>query len=48
MGSDRVLFASDYPYETLDEGVNFIKNAKISEQDRNEIFNENAKAFGIG
>lgn len=48
MGSDHVLFASDYPYETLDEGVNFIKNAKISEQDRNKVFNGNAKTFGIG
>ncbi|NNM60530.1 MAG: amidohydrolase, partial [Legionellales bacterium] len=47
MGSDHVLFASDYPYETLEEGVEFITNANISSDDRNKIFNGNAKTFGI-
>ncbi len=47
MGSDHVLFASDFPYETMEEGVDFIKHAKISDADRNKIFYENSKIFNI-
>ena len=47
MGSDHVLFASDYPYEDISESVNFIKNAKISDEVRNHIFYKNAKTFNI-
>jgi predicted TIM-barrel fold metal-dependent hydrolase len=38
MGNTHVLFASDHPYEIMQEGVDFIKNAKISNEVRAQIF----------
>lgn len=45
MGCSHVLFASDHPYETMQESVNFIKNAKLSDTEKSLIFSENAKIF---
>jgi predicted TIM-barrel fold metal-dependent hydrolase len=38
MGADRMMFASDYPYETCTEAANFIeKVAAISDIDKTKI-----------
>jgi len=41
-GSDRILFAVDYPYENIDEGCEWFDHCSISESDRNKIGRENA------
>lgn len=37
LGSDRILFSIDYPYESTKEGVEFIESAPISQIDREKI-----------
>jgi 2,3-dihydroxybenzoate decarboxylase len=43
MGAERILFAVDYPYESIGEGVAFIDNVPISDGDREKICHLNAK-----
>jgi predicted TIM-barrel fold metal-dependent hydrolase len=45
MGADRILFASDYPYEDYADAGNFIDTAPISESDRRKIAYTNVKAL---
>jgi gamma-resorcylate decarboxylase len=42
MGTDRMLFSVDYPFENMDEASAFLDNAPISESDRVKLANENA------
>jgi predicted TIM-barrel fold metal-dependent hydrolase len=49
MGVDRVLFAADYPYETIAEAAGWFDQAPINEADRSRIGRSNAeRLFGIG
>jgi 2,3-dihydroxybenzoate decarboxylase len=49
LGSDAVLFAADYPYESVEEAVSFLDNAPISDQERRKIYQTNAeKLFRLG
>lgn len=43
IGADRILFAADYPYESLQQHVDFIDTAPISDDDRNKICHLNAE-----
>jgi predicted TIM-barrel fold metal-dependent hydrolase len=43
LGADRILFATDYPYESIKQHVDFIDSAPISDNDREKICNLNAK-----
>lgn len=45
MGADRILFASDYPYEDYDEAGTFMDTVPISESDRRKIAYGNARAL---
>jgi predicted TIM-barrel fold metal-dependent hydrolase len=45
MGSDRILFSADYPYEDYAEGGEFIDTVAISESDRRKIAYGNAKGL---
>lgn len=43
VGSDRILFAVDYPYEKIDAGCNWFDNCMpLSEEDRYKIGRQNA------
>ena len=42
MGSDRILFSSDYPFEGVEEAAVWFDNASISEPDRVKIGRTNA------
>jgi len=42
LGADRITFAVDYPYERTEEAVRFIKEAPISELDKERICYGNA------
>lgn len=37
LGADRVLFSSDYPYESMREAADWFDNAPISENDPAEV-----------
>lgn len=43
MGSDRVLYSSDYPYESMREASDWFDNAAISDNDRIKIGHTNAR-----
>ncbi|MFX4086896.1 amidohydrolase family protein [Sphingobium yanoikuyae] len=48
IGGDRLLFASDYPFEMATDAARWIETAPISENDRRKICYGNAEAlFGI-
>jgi gamma-resorcylate decarboxylase len=48
MGADRVLFASDYPFERMADAVNWFSSVPISEADREKIAHGNAeRLFGL-
>lgn len=43
MGADRITFAVDYPYESTQEGLQFMKEAPICDVDKKKIYHENAE-----
>ena len=48
LGADRILFATDYPLESIEDSVRFMETAPISQGDREKIFHLNAeKLFGL-
>lgn len=47
MGEDRVLLATDYPYEAMPESVKFVTEANLSDDVINKICFGNAKKLGF-
>jgi 2,3-dihydroxybenzoate decarboxylase len=48
ISSDRILFSTDYPYESAEEAADWFDNCPISEPDRARIGRENAaRLFGL-
>jgi len=48
VGSDRILFSTDYPYESAEEAATWFDSCPISEPDRAKIGRENAaKLFNL-
>ncbi len=43
LGSDHILFATDYPFETIEDATEFLRTAPISEADREKIAHRNAE-----
>lgn len=43
LGPDLILFAADYPYESVEEAVHFMDTAPISDDDRRKIYQTNAE-----
>jgi len=48
MGEDRVMLATDYPYEDLEQSMNFIRECKLPATVFKKICSENAGKLGIG
>ncbi|MGX6643297.1 amidohydrolase family protein, partial [Legionella pneumophila] len=47
LGEDRVLFASDYPMESLLDATRFIQDSDLSNQTKQKIFSINAKNLNL-
>ena len=45
LGVERIMFAADYPYESVEEGVKFLDTVDISESDRRQIYAGNAERY---
>ena len=43
LGAEKVLFAADFPYESVEEAVTFMDSAPINEEDRQKIYQTNAE-----
>jgi uncharacterized protein len=47
VGIDRILLATDYPYEDSDECIRFVEGLPITQAEKEKIYSVNAKQFGI-
>lgn len=47
LGIDRILFATDYPYETMSDAVRFIEEIALAPEDRAKICYGNARQLGV-
>ena len=47
MGIDNMLLGTDYPYEDLEECMDFVNGLQLSEADREKLLSLNAKKLGI-
>ena len=47
VGLDRIFLGCDYPYEDLDEIMEFLDNLNISESEKNRIYGQSAKEQGF-
>jgi 5-carboxyvanillate decarboxylase len=45
LGVERIMFAADYPYESVEEGVAFMDKVDITEEQRRQIYSGNAERF---
>jgi len=43
IGTDRILYSVDYPYDDMAEAANWLDHAPISEPDRVKIAHSNAR-----
>lgn len=43
VGADRIMFASDYPWERFEDAVEFLEQAPLADADRAKIASENAR-----
>ena len=43
LGADNIAFATDYPYETMEEPVQFMKEALLCDSDKEKIYHLNAE-----
>lgn len=42
LGEDKIMFAADYPYESVEDGVKFMDEVEITEIQRRKIYADNA------
>jgi predicted TIM-barrel fold metal-dependent hydrolase len=48
LGAERILFGSDYPWESTAKAVEFVEQAPISDDDRRKLYHDNAaRLFGL-
>ncbi len=47
MGMDRIFLGTDYPYEDMDESIQFLESLSISQEDKEKLYYLNAKRIGI-
>ena len=45
LGQDRVMFAADYPFESMEEAAHFIDGVPLAEEVRNDLCFNNAARF---
>jgi 2,3-dihydroxybenzoate decarboxylase len=43
LGPERIMFAADYPYESVEEGVRFLDEVDIPDEQRRKIYSSNAE-----
>jgi 2,3-dihydroxybenzoate decarboxylase len=48
LGEDKIMFAADYPYESVEDGVRFMDEVEITDIQRRKIYADNAiHIFGL-
>lgn len=47
LGSDKIIFGSDFPYEESSECINFLESLSLSDEEKSKIYHQNAAQLGI-
>jgi predicted TIM-barrel fold metal-dependent hydrolase len=47
LGADRILLGTDYPYEDMEECLQFVEGLPISREEKEKIYGLNAEKMGI-
>jgi predicted TIM-barrel fold metal-dependent hydrolase len=47
LGIDRILLATDYPYEDMGECLSFLGGLDLTEEERDQVFHRNAAKLGF-
>ena len=47
LGSDKIIFGSDFPYEESSECINFLESLSLSDEEKSKIYHQNATQLGI-
>lgn len=47
LGLDKILLATDYPFEQMHLGIDFIKGLPISDEEKEQVCQGNAKKWGL-
>ena len=47
LGIDRILLSTDYPYEDAGECMQFLESLPLSATEKEKIYHQNARAFGL-
>lgn len=45
LGAEKILFAADYPYESVEEAVELMDSAPVTEAELRKIYHQNAEAL---
>jgi predicted TIM-barrel fold metal-dependent hydrolase len=47
LGKDRIVLGTDYPYEDMEECIEFLERLPISKEDKNRVCGLNARSLGF-
>jgi predicted TIM-barrel fold metal-dependent hydrolase len=47
LGVERILLATDYPYEDANECIHFLEQLPLAAAEREKIYNQNARSLGV-
>ena len=47
LGVERILLATDYPYEDANECIHFLEHLPLTAAEREKIYNQNARSLGV-
>ena len=47
IGMDKIFLGTDYPYEDMDESIQFLDSLPISQEDKEKVYYLNARRIGI-
>jgi hypothetical protein len=48
LGMDRILLGTDYPYEEMDQCLDFLEGLGLTDNERAQLYHDNAAALGFG
>jgi predicted TIM-barrel fold metal-dependent hydrolase len=47
LGMEKIMLATDYPYEEMGECMSFLKGLALSDEEEAQLFHDNAAALGF-
>ena len=47
LGAERILLATDYPYEEATECMDFLESLPLTQTEKENLYYQNAEIFGV-